>query len=215
MFANVLGTGLPVVLLQSYGGTEFSLYTLIAWLPWLLIVYLLIRFIGKVNQPTITDHKYQLFELTQLSTMDFYKNVEGILSELRIAELKWFRITHAEGGGILSARREYLRVMYKGLGYTICGSGFGTSFFISWREDEPVASTQKTVSGIPFVGKYLAIFFRKTRYQEDTEIMYREMIQGIMEHLIAVMGKEKGTRGLAELEQKPVYVKPSVPHAEN
>jgi hypothetical protein len=212
MFANLLGTQLPVVLLQSRGA--FSLEDLIALLPLLFVLYLITRFIGKVTEPTVIDHKYQLFEFTQLSALDFYTKIENILNDLRVPELKWFRVTYSESGGILSARREYLRVMYKGLGYTICGAPFGTSFFISWREDEPSKTGQQVVGSIPHAGKYfaatLSLLFQKTRYREDTELMYRETVQGIMTHLVTVIGKDKGVRGPAELEHKPLYVRPSL-----
>jgi len=216
MFASTLSTHL-CVLLQASG--DFSLGDLIAMLPLLFVLYIIIRFIGKVTQPIVTDHKYQLFEFTQLSALDFYTKVETILNELQVPELKWFRVTYSESGGMLSARREYLRVMYKELGYTICGAPFGTSFFVSWREDEPSKSGLYVLGSIPYIGKYFAAFFtllfQKTRYREDTELMYRETVQGIMAQLVAIIGKDKGTRGPAELEQKPLYVRPSVTDGQN
>ena len=214
MFANVLGTGFPVVLLQASGGFGSPLGSLFSWILGLFIFYLIIRFIGKLNKPIVTEHKYQLFELTQLSALDFYKTVEGVLDGMQIPELKHSRITYGEGG-MLSARREYLRVLYQGLGYTICGAPYGTSFFISWREDEPGRTGQSIASNIPYVGRLLARFFEKTRYREDTELMYRETVQGVMKRMIDAIGKEGGVRGLTELGQKPVYQRTNPVHGDN
>jgi hypothetical protein len=214
MFAYVFGMHRPAVLLLFYGD-EFTIGTFLAWLPWILIIYLFIRFFGKLNRPTVTEHRYQLFGNLQTSTLDFYKAIEDTLKEMQVPDLKISVIYYHEDG-LMSAKRAYLRVQYKGLGYTICGAPYGTSFFISWREDEQEPTGRHLVSNIPHIGKALAALLSgKSRYREDTEIMYRETMQAVLQRMVEQLGQEKGFRGFAELEKKPLYVAPNSPNGDH
>lgn len=63
--------------------------------------------------------------------MEFYAAVEQALQPRQIPDLLTSRVDWKEGG-LLSARREYLRVKRGKLAFDICAAPFGTGFFFSW-----------------------------------------------------------------------------------
>ena len=62
----------------------------------------------------------------------FYIVAEKELEELKIPGLEISRKEHAEGG-LLSAKRIYLRLMRERLAFDICAAQFGTRYFFSCR----------------------------------------------------------------------------------
>jgi hypothetical protein len=65
------------------------------------------------------------------STMEFYAAVEEALKPKQIPDYSVSRIDWREGG-VLTARREYLRIKRGKLAFDLCAAPFGTGFFFSW-----------------------------------------------------------------------------------
>jgi len=79
----------------------------------------------------IVSHWSKLFENFQASPLAFYQAVESALLKREIPDSKNSRIDHKEAG-VLSAKREYLRVQREKLLFDIGAAPFGTGFFVSW-----------------------------------------------------------------------------------
>ena len=79
----------------------------------------------------VISHWHQSVEGLSTSTLEYYAAVEKALREKDVADLQIERVTASESG-ILSAKREYLRVRYGRLMFDICGAPFGKDFFFSW-----------------------------------------------------------------------------------
>ena len=79
----------------------------------------------------VISHWYTLIENFEASPKEFYAAVETAVTERQIPEATTSRVDWHEGG-ILSARREYLRVMRGRYMFDICGAPFGRGFFFSW-----------------------------------------------------------------------------------
>lgn len=77
-------------------------------------------------------HWYALLPNFQASTSDFYNAVESELTEKKIPGLEITREDFAEGG-LLSAKREYLRLRRERLVFDICSAPFGKTWFFSCR----------------------------------------------------------------------------------
>lgn len=65
-----------------------------------------------------------------ISPLEFYSAVERAIEERQIPDTSTSRVDYREGG-IVSARREYLRVTRGKNVFDICGAPFGTGFFVS------------------------------------------------------------------------------------
>jgi hypothetical protein len=80
----------------------------------------------------VQEHWYVPLLDFKISTQEFYTAVEEELAERKVPDLEISRVEFAEGG-ILSAKREYLRLRRERLVFDICSAPFGTSWFFSLR----------------------------------------------------------------------------------
>jgi hypothetical protein len=86
---------------------------------------------AKASEAGVISRWSTLVENFQASPMEFYAAVHAALGPRKIPDILTMRVDWKEGG-LLSARREYLRVSRGTLVFDICGAPFGTGFFFSW-----------------------------------------------------------------------------------
>lgn len=80
----------------------------------------------------VISHWYSLIPGFNTSTKEFYDSVEKELKERQLPGLELFHVEFSEGG-VLSAKREYLRMTRERLVFDICAAPFGTAYFFSCR----------------------------------------------------------------------------------
>lgn len=95
--------------------------------------------LAEPAKPTeIISHWPKLIENLQFSSQEFYERVEKALHDRQVPDIEVQRVDWKEGG-LLSPRREYLRVTRERLVFDICGAPFGTGFFVSlWCGIKPL-----------------------------------------------------------------------------
>ena len=91
--------------------------------------------IWKRKKPEVHQHWFTVLPDFETSTADFYAAIENHLAVRRVPGLAIERIEHAEGG-LLSAKREYLRMRRERLVFDVCSAPFGTFWFFSCRFSE-------------------------------------------------------------------------------
>lgn len=85
----------------------------------------------------VLAHWHKLIENFETSPKDFYTSVEVALDRRQIPGLKTSRV-HWHEGGILSAERQYLRVVGDRYSFDLCAAPLGTGFFFSsWMTKRP------------------------------------------------------------------------------
>lgn len=85
----------------------------------------------------VVSHWSKLVEGFQASPKDFYAAVEAALEQRKVPGLKTSRIDWNEGG-VISPKREYLRVSGGRFSFDVCAAPFGTGFFFSsWLIKRP------------------------------------------------------------------------------
>jgi hypothetical protein len=79
-------------------------------------------------------HKYWYVPVDnfQFASADFYQMIEKELTARKVPGLHISRVEFSEGG-LLSAKREYLRLKRERLVFDICAAPFGTGYFFSFR----------------------------------------------------------------------------------
>ena len=114
------------------------------------------RKIEKARPTLVHGHWSYLVEDYSTSSKEFYDLVEQALERREVPKLEVLRTERFEGG-VLSAKREYLRLMRERYVFDICAAPFGKGFFFSWRFAElpllisPLAlGTLGVASLIPF-----------------------------------------------------------------
>lgn len=151
---------------------------------------------AKGRNLVIFSNWYQLLEGVQASPREFYASIESALSARKIPSAETSRIDWHEGG-ILSAKREYLRVTRKPHIFDICGAPFGTGFFVSWWLGE----LPGCLASVPFISRLVG---RDTYYQIDTELMFQEAVHRAVLQAVDGLTSTKGIRLLSESERKPI-----------
>lgn len=110
---------------------------------------------AKAYAGPVLSHWSTLIEEFNTSALDFYAAVEAAIARREIPDVKTSRVEHHESG-LLSARREYLRVERGKDVYDLCAAPFGRGyFFSSWL-------TQKQpglMTALAFMGTFLFVFF--------------------------------------------------------
>jgi hypothetical protein len=79
----------------------------------------------------VISHWHHPVENFVTSAMEFYVAVEAALQPHEIPDYSISRIEWRESG-VLSARREYLRIKRGKLAFDLCAAPFGTGYFFSW-----------------------------------------------------------------------------------
>ena len=75
---------------------------------------------------------YTLVDDFQTSPDSFYQSIEEELQQRKVPGLELMRLDYREGG-MLSSKRDYLRMRRERLTFDLCSAPFGTSWFFSYR----------------------------------------------------------------------------------
>jgi hypothetical protein len=86
----------------------------------------------RPKQADVLDHWYTLVPSFHTSTQEFYASVEQELKDRKVPGLEISQVEFAEGG-LLSAKRLYLRMTRERLVFDICAAPFGSAYFFSCR----------------------------------------------------------------------------------
>lgn len=152
--------------------------------------------------PVVDSHWSYLIEGLQASGLEFYERVEAALETRKLPDAKRTRVDWKEGG-LLSAKREYLRVKRKKLVFDVCAAPYGSGFFVSWWHGE-FRSILERLREVPWVGDFLTAVRPMTYYKADTAIMFRTAVHQAVLEVVDEYTKAKGLRLLSEGERKPI-----------
>lgn len=160
-----------------------------------LLVVVIVRMISApANVQTVQKNKHHLLDDLHFSAQEFYSSVESRLNEQMIGGLSFSRITYAEGG-LLSARREYLRIRRREYVFDVCAAPFGRGTFVSWWLGEVDEPLRNRLSHIPIIGQFF-VKRMKTYFELDNEAMFRESVISVINFTIKKFSEIKGVRNL-------------------
>src|SRR5438552_3098525 len=89
----------------------------------------------KAKTADVLSHWYAPVPNFNTSTQEFYTVVEKEITESKVPDLTISRVEFSEEG-LLSAKRQYLRMTRERLVFDICAAPFGTGYFFSCRFGE-------------------------------------------------------------------------------
>lgn len=152
----------------------------------------------------IVSHWNTMIENLQVSPKEFLASVEKAIESKQIPNIKRASVDCREGG-ILSSKREYLRIKRKDHAFDICGAPFGNGFFVSWWLGEIPSFFWSIILSIPFLGSFAERFIKpSTYYKTDTAIMFQSLVHSAVLEVVDNVTQAKGLKALSELERKPV-----------
>ena len=139
----------------------------------------------------VSDGKAEVYENMQFSTQEFYSRTSELIKAKEYPDVVLSRVEH-KVGGILSAKREYLRIEYKEYFFDICAAPFANDFFVSWRQGilRQIGVTRKRL---------------KSFYEQDTESMFKLAIRQCLYQAMHEFAEEKGVRTNGQDKALPLY----------
>lgn len=159
---------------------------------------------AKARLNDVVSHWDHLFEGMQVSSKEFYSRVEGALQSRAVPNCSWVRVDISEGG-ILSAKRTYLRISRKQHVFDICAAPFGNAFFVSWWLCEPPSGCLSILLGIPVINLLTWVAVRPLSYFKiDTALMFQQSVHAAVLEVLDQMTTAQGARSLAPEERKPL-----------
>jgi hypothetical protein len=164
----------------------------------IIVIIGLIALYGKTPS-TIKSHWQHFYDGCQISTTDFYNQIETGLRDRKIQGLNFGQESFLESH-VFSAKRVYLRIAEQEYLFYICAAPFGTGTFVSWWL---CIKDENFVNKIPILSKLAGKDrHNKSFYQMDTEAMYQSVIHSTVLSVADSLTKEKGVRELSELERQ-------------
>ena len=157
-----------------------------------------------VEVSSLISHWHQLLEDYKESSQAVYGLLEEAIKKRNLPETRVDRVVIHEKG-ILSAKREYLRVQTKKHIFDICAAPYGNGFFLSWWLGEMPSGCLATLLGIPIIGPILSIFSpASTYFTYDTALMFQDSVHNAVLETVDQITTAQGIRALTEMERKPV-----------
>lgn len=151
------------------------------------------------------------FEGLNQSTQDFYGAVQAAVEKRRLPDVKFSRVDLKEGG-LLSASRQYLRILRGDLRYDVCGAPFANGFFVSARlfadgkfADNLLGSMQQGGMFSQMAGALTAKVVGADTYMKiDTAYMYKQLVHSALLETVDAMLKGANLPPVSEAERRPV-----------
>ncbi len=142
----------------------------------------------------------------ELSPKQFYEELKLAIEEKQVPDTKKTSVMWGEGG-MLSAKREYIRVRRKEVAFDICCAPFGNGTFFSWWLGEIPSGLLAFLYNIPLLS-WLAYFFERffkpdTYYKIDTMMMFQSLVHSAMLDVIDKHTNEKGIKPIEGEDRKP------------
>jgi len=172
---------------------------------YIVLTFIIILVIAALSKAKKIYHSNwnTLIDDFNFSTQEFYNRLKIEFKGQGIDKIKIETTTHSEGG-VLSSKREYLRLSWKEYQYDICSAPFGKGFFISWWLTMKQTNAEMLVSKIPFLGGWLSKkFYPITYYRMDTASMFMSYAHQAVMNVMDEITKDKGVRSLTEKERSP------------
>ena len=110
----------------------------------------------RPKKAEVINHWYALVPQFTTPTVDFYASIEAELKAREVPGLEMSRVEFAEGG-LLSAKRVYLRMTRERLVFDVCSAPFGTSHFFSCRFAEIPAMIKLWQLAVTLIGMFAFI----------------------------------------------------------
>lgn len=115
----------------------------------------------RPKKAEVINHWYTLIPGFKSPTTDFYASIEAELKARQVPGLELSRVEFAEGG-LLSDKREYLRMSRERLVFDVCSAVFGSAHFFSCRFAEIPSVIRLWQLALPFIGTavFVGLFWK-------------------------------------------------------
>jgi hypothetical protein len=175
-----------------------------------VVIFLVIGIAIHQDRPLLehtVSHWYKTIDGLSGTPTEFYAAVQAKLLEQSIPGLVFKTVAFREGG-ILSDKRDYLRIRREEISYDLCVAPFGKTIFISsWLCKRPQGFLETCLS-IPGLGAVTAFLLRlfkpETYYRVDSTLIFQGAIHNCVLSVLDERTSAQGLEPIPEIERRPV-----------
>lgn len=168
----------------------------------ILAVAILFIDFARFGKPLLEDtvsHWHNTLHGVSIDPSEFYDHVAQLIHGWEIPGVDCSRVSLREGG-VVSWRRQYLRVFRHGLIYDICVYPFGGGVFVSSWLRTPTSFIHR----IPILSWLTRAIYPKTYFSVDSAICFQEITHAAVLAVLDEYTKTEGARPIPDEERKPV-----------
>lgn len=159
------------------------------------------------EQTQLISHWYHYVSGAAQSAQALYSSIEAAVTARQLPDVRFSRVDYKEGG-LLSAKREYLRIRRNDLSFEVCGAPFGNGFFVSARMFVEATGIDTFLGGMfghgAAGGLAKAMANPDTFYKQDTALMYQQLVHGAILEVVDAMTDAAKLPRIAEAERRPI-----------
>lgn len=155
-----------------------------------------------------TQPEYRLqqtfLENYPLTPLQFYQSLTEAFNRRHIVGVEISEESRMEWH-LLSTRRIYLLLRFRGTVCILSAITLGTGFLVSWRYSTNPSRTLLILFQVPFVGAALErLWTPPTFYQTDLYHIFEQIIRSSILETTNLLTAEEGVRPLTETETRPL-----------
>lgn len=173
--------------------------------PIVVYVFLLIailQFLRKHPPLTYSNWNTYLEGLTGISSDEYYQQLQEKLESKNVEGISYTRVMLSKRG-MLSSRREYLRISFEDVAHDISFYPFALGTYASSWSYQTLTGGELLVASIPYIGLWLhKKFYPETYYIMDARKMMQLLIHETQLEIIDGYTTQKGLRKLSEQQRQ-------------
>lgn len=195
-------------------------------IPLIITLLLLVGILGvmayslRQDRPLldhVKSHWQQTIPHLDGSPTEFYEAVQALIREREMPDVNMQVVSWREGG-ILSDKRDYLRIRRGNVSFDLCVAPFGTGLFVSYWLCEHPTPLLEFAHSVPVVSRLTAslvrLFDPVTYYSVDAAGMFQGAVSACVLSVLDEMTTSQGLDPIPEGERKPImrelYGRPSL-----
>jgi hypothetical protein len=181
--------------IYEYGATLLGLLLFLG----VLVLWLDFARFGKPLLDDTVSHWHNTVQGVSINPAEFYNRIKQQIQDWDLPGVDFTNVVLHEGG-LISWRRQYLRVYRRGLIYDICLYPFGGGVFVSSWLREPTSILHK----IPLLGRLFRALTPRTYYSVDSAICFQEITHAAVLAVLDEYTKTEGVQPIPDDQRKPV-----------
>jgi hypothetical protein len=174
----------------------------------LLVLLGFVLYLFRQDKPLLqysNAHWHQSIDGLSGTATEFYRNVQALVSRLVLPGINIRKVSFHEGG-VLSDKREYLRIRRGPHVFDLCVASFGRGLFVScWQSEQP-STFLGYLARVPILGWAAPIWTRlfapQTYYAVDSALMFQEAVHACVLHVLDEMATTQGVPPLPNEARK-------------
>jgi hypothetical protein len=149
----------------------------------------------------VNAHWHQTFDGIQLSAEEFYKTVSDAIALRELPGVSVKSTSHPNASlysGIFKPNQKCLHIKMNTQLFILCAAPYGTAYYVSWWQGEPVSFLKDFFTRLPFIGRAIAALtsYRSFHDIEVTEV-FLDIVQKCILDTLDDMLEEKGTKPIS------------------